>query len=68
MKTIFIPFFVIFILSGCATWEGVKKDSSNAWNKTKKTTKNDDWDDSENDWQKTDKLNYKNIKKLYSYL
>jgi len=24
-----------FMTSGCATWDGVKKDSSNAWSSTK---------------------------------
>lgn len=39
MKNILVLFFAIFLLNGCATWQGVKKDSSDAWDTTKKTTK-----------------------------
>lgn len=28
---------LIAVLSGCATWEGVKYDSKKAWNSTKET-------------------------------
>ena len=39
MKTLIILVFVsIFTLSGCATYKGVKKDSSDAWKVTKKTS------------------------------
>jgi predicted small secreted protein len=27
--------FMVFLASGCATWDGVKKDSSDAWKSTK---------------------------------
>ncbi len=36
MKSIVLSILVsIFVLSGCATWKGVKKDSSDAWDATK---------------------------------
>ncbi|AXH12292.1 hypothetical protein [Halarcobacter bivalviorum] len=38
MRTFLISLGVIAILSGCATWKGVKKDSSDAWKATKKGT------------------------------
>ena len=35
-----LPLFLsIIFLSGCATWNGVKKDSSKAWDSTKETSK-----------------------------
>ena len=40
----FLSLFVIitigFLVSGCATWHGVKQDSSKAWYATKKTIHN----------------------------
>ena len=30
--------FLVFIISGCATWDGVKKDSKDAWEATKDTS------------------------------
>jgi len=41
MKKLLLIFsFTIITLlnSGCATWEGVKKDTNNAWDATKETT------------------------------
>ena len=38
-KILLITITSVFIFSGCATWEGVKEDSSKAWNVTKKGTK-----------------------------
>lgn len=38
-KIVSLLFVLIFILSGCATWKGVKEDSSKAWDGTKKTSK-----------------------------
>lgn len=36
MKSILLTLVVsIFFLSGCATWKGVKEDSSDAWDATK---------------------------------
>ncbi len=36
MKKISILFIIsLFVFSGCATWKGVKKDSSDAWDATK---------------------------------
>lgn len=36
MKSILVTLFIsIFVLSGCATWKGVKEDSSTAWDATK---------------------------------
>lgn len=35
MKVIISLIISIFILSGCATWKGVKQDSSDAWDATK---------------------------------
>jgi outer membrane biogenesis lipoprotein LolB len=35
--TIVVGYFVGLMLTGCATWEGVKQDSSQAWQKTKHT-------------------------------
>ena len=36
MKSILLTLVVsIFVLSGCATWKGVKQDSSDAWDATK---------------------------------
>jgi len=34
-KNILMLLALLFIISGCATWKGVKKDSSNAWEATK---------------------------------
>ncbi|TLP35819.1 hypothetical protein [Arcobacter arenosus] len=39
LKTITTILITLFVLSGCATWKGVKKDSSDAWDATKKTSK-----------------------------
>ena len=40
MKSIFLSLLLTaFIFSGCATWKGVKEDSSDAWHATKKTSK-----------------------------
>lgn len=30
----------IFLFSGCATWKGIKQDSSDAWEATKEGTSN----------------------------
>lgn len=30
--------FLVLSISGCATWNGVKKDSNDAWEATKDTT------------------------------
>lgn len=38
MKTILLSILTIFILTSCATWDGVKEDSSNAWKATKDGT------------------------------
>ena len=35
MKSILLTLVSIFVLSGCATWKGVKQDSSEAWDATK---------------------------------
>jgi len=36
MRSILLSLIVsIFVLSGCATWKGVKQDSSDAWDATK---------------------------------
>lgn len=35
MKYISIILMTLFIFSGCATWKGIKKDSSDAWEYTK---------------------------------
>lgn len=37
-KIIILSTLAVFILSGCATWKGVKKDSSDAWDATKDGT------------------------------
>lgn len=34
--TILTAVFAVSLFSGCATWDGVKKDSSKAWGTTKK--------------------------------
>ena len=34
---IFILSIIVMLLSGCATWRGIKKDTSYAWKETKKT-------------------------------
>ncbi|WP_164970980.1 hypothetical protein [Halarcobacter mediterraneus] len=39
MKTFLLLFSTIFLFSACATWKGVKKDSSDAWKTTKTETK-----------------------------
>lgn len=39
MKIFLIAFFSLFLFSACATWKGVKKDSSDAWEITKKESK-----------------------------
>jgi len=39
MKTFLLSLGLLFLFSGCATWKGVKKDSSDAWKVTKKETK-----------------------------
>lgn len=40
MKLIILSALVTaFIFSGCATWKGAKKDTSDAWDETKKTSK-----------------------------
>lgn len=40
MKKILSSIFLMtLIFTGCATWKGVKKDSSDAWDATKKGTK-----------------------------
>ena len=41
MKKLLILLFslgITFVMSGCATWEGVKKDSSKAWEATKEAS------------------------------
>lgn len=38
MKYISTILITLFIFSGCATWKGVKKDSSDAWEYTKDKT------------------------------
>lgn len=39
MKSILLTVLVsIFVLNGCATWKGVKQDSSDAWDATKDGT------------------------------
>lgn len=38
MKRVFLSVALIFVFNGCATWKGIKKDSSDAWNATKKGT------------------------------
>ncbi len=38
-KSITTILIMLFVFSGCATWKGVKKDSSDAWDATKKTSK-----------------------------
>ncbi|MGA1931545.1 entericidin EcnAB [Arcobacter sp. YIC-464] len=38
-KLLLITITSIFVFTGCATWEGVKEDSSDAWSATKKGTK-----------------------------
>ena len=40
MKTVITSILIaMFMLSGCATWKGAKKDSNDAWKATKKTSK-----------------------------
>jgi len=39
IKTFFLMIITIYVLSGCATWKGVKKDSSDAWDATKDGSK-----------------------------
>ncbi len=39
MRAFLLGLGVLFIFSGCATWKGVKKDSSDAWKTTKTETK-----------------------------
>lgn len=41
MKTNILLLIIIsaFLFNACATWEGVKEDSSDAWQATKKGTK-----------------------------
>lgn len=39
MRTFLFSLSLIFLFSACATWKGVKKDSSDAWDVTKKETK-----------------------------
>jgi len=39
MKLLFSFAIAALMLSGCATWKGAKKDSSDAWKTTKKTSK-----------------------------
>lgn len=34
---VFLSLLYIVFLSGCATWEGIKKDSSDAYDATKET-------------------------------
>jgi predicted small secreted protein len=39
MKSILVTLILsIFVLSGCATWKGVKQDSSDVWDATKAGT------------------------------
>lgn len=38
MKFILTLILMVFVLGGCATWKGVKKDSSDAWEATKDGT------------------------------
>ena len=38
LSTILFSLAIALILSGCATWEGVKKDSSEAWEATKEAS------------------------------
>lgn len=37
MKNLFVILFALFLLGGCATWKGIKKDSSDAWDYTTDT-------------------------------
>ena len=39
MRLLFSFIITVLMLSGCATWKGAKKDSSDAWKATKKTSK-----------------------------
>ena len=34
-KTILLMIITIYVFAGCATWKGMKKDSSDAWDATK---------------------------------
>lgn len=38
IKTIILITMTIYIFTGCATWKGMKKDSSDAWDATKEGT------------------------------
>lgn len=38
MKTLLLSISTIFLFSACATWQGIKQDSNNAWETTKDTT------------------------------
>lgn len=38
MRVFLFLIISLFFLSGCATWKGMKKDSSDAWNATKETS------------------------------
>ncbi len=37
MKKLSLVLITLFLFSGCATWKGIKKDSSDAWDYTKET-------------------------------
>lgn len=38
MKYLILTLFCVIFFSGCATWKGVKQDSSDAWEVTKDTS------------------------------
>lgn len=38
MKKYLSIVFILIFITGCATWDGVKEDSNDAWKATKKTT------------------------------
>ncbi|MDD2888071.1 MAG: hypothetical protein PHY66_09735 [Aliarcobacter sp.] len=38
MKKTMLLIILIILFQGCATWYGIKKDSSDAWKATKETT------------------------------
>ncbi len=37
MKKLSLVLITLFLFSGCATWKGIKKDTSDAWDYTKET-------------------------------
>jgi|GEM_PF-591269 len=36
--TILLPLFLMLLISGCATWDGVQEDSADAWDATKEVS------------------------------